>query len=509
MKKIILCIFLFTTCLFANNYDDMFNELEGVTSFIILDAQTKNTIEGAKIEISDLSNFSNAKGITEYKASEDEILEEQTLNFNITKSGYIKYQGKVKVGEVKKRIYLEKDNINKTFKKQKVYENKVVSKDEVVNKNKKILTSKVRILALEDGTIYLSDKKLRNIRSSRESFFRIKEGNRVLTLDTKKAVYRKNINITAPEMLVVFNEGDIIKIKEAKKTVLPVKKIEPVVKVAITNPVKTEKKIKEITNDYLISEIVKPLEDGNAFEITTKVSYFEMEEDEDKGNFVIYKTPEGKTGNMDEESIRRSKRNIGNNELLDDYYYITSTFQIRLKKEYIEKVMELFKEISIENQEYLSANANWNTESKGQYILISNKSNINDDIIKKLYRVSYKKTKKYNKFFNNLDQAIKRQREYRIRLFDKNSSIVVFNMKINGYQSHNSVKTNLGNKEIFSGYSSMGRYLDRLNYNLLGSLYTEDNEYYFLENTVATIDVKILKKNDGRKIIKSDYKLVR
>ena len=106
MKKIILYIFIFTTCLFANNYDDMFNELEGTTSFIILDAKTKNTIEGAKIKINDITNFSDDKGVVEYKPSEDEVLEEGIIKFIISKKGYTKYCGEFKAGEDKKEFTL-------------------------------------------------------------------------------------------------------------------------------------------------------------------------------------------------------------------------------------------------------------------------------------------------------------------------------------------------------------------------------------------------------------------
>lgn len=497
---------MLTTCLFANNYDDMFNELEGVTSFIILDAQTKNVIEGAKIEINDFSSFSDNKGVVEYKPSEDEILEEKIVNFNITKSGYKTYKDKLKIGEGKKRIYLDRDRKNKILEAQKISENKTIK----IKENKKIFTSKVRILTLEDGTLYLSDKKLRSIKSSRESFFRIKEGNRVLTLDTKKAVYRKNINVIAPEMLVVFNKRDIIKIKKVEKINIPIKKIEPVIQKPVADPVKKQVKIKEITNDYLISEIVKPLEDGSAFEITTKVSYFEMEEDEDKGEFVILKAANGDREKMKKDLIRKSRNKIGHNELLDDYYYIISTFQVGLKKEYTKKVEKILDKLSIESQEYLSANAKWNTVENVMYMIISSKDRINDDnIIDKLYRISYKNTNKYSKFFKQLNAAIKREREYKIKLYDNNSPRVVFNMSIYGNRYYDNVTTDLKNNEISSKCLSMGKYLDRLNYNLLDSLYTEDNEYYFLENTVATVDVEFLKKNDGRKIIKSDYKLVR
>lgn len=505
MKKIILYIFMFTTCLFANNYDDMFNELEVVTSFIILDGQTKNTIEGARVEINDSSNFSDNKGIVEYKPSEGEILEEEIVNFIITKIGYTKYKGKLKIGENKKRIYLDRDEKNKILEVKKINEDKVVK----INKHKKILTSKVRVLALEDGILYLSDKKLRNIRSSRESFFRIKEGNRVLTLDTEKAIYRKNINVIAPEMLVVFNKGDIIKIKEIKKTILPVKKIKPVVEKPIANPVKTSKIVKEITNDYLISEIVKPLEDGSAFQITTKVSYFEMEEDEDKGNFVKYKSSNGEVGKLDSEFVDSLRREISPNELLDDYYYIRSNTYIKLKKNYVERVKKIMDELAVEDRKYVTLNSNWNEERDNKYIAICNKNKVENNLMNNLYRMSYKNTKKYNDFFSKLDKAIHGRLEYQVKLSDESSPVFAFNL-VEGGNYYSGISSTKGRPQYMDR-----EYLKKLNYNkysgtdLFGIAIDKDNVYYFFDNTVANIEISFLRKNVEGKIIKSDYKLVR
>lgn len=505
MKKIILCIFIFTTCLFANNYDDMFNELEGITSFIILDGQTKNTVEGARVEINDFSNFSDNKGIVEYKLSENEILEEEIVNFKITKTGYTKYKGKLKVGENKKRIYLDRDEKNKILEVKKINEDKGVK----INKHKKTLTSKVRILALEDGTLYLSDKKLRNIKSSRESFFRIKEGNRVLTLDTKKAIYRKNINVIAPEMLVVFNKGDIIKLKEIKKTILQVEKIKPVVKKPIASPVKIEKIVKKITNEYLISEIVKPLEDGSAFQITTKVSYFEMEEDEDRGNFVKYKSSDGKVGELNNRFVNSLRNQINPNELLDDYYYITSISKIKLKKEYIEMVKKNMDKLAKENKKYVTLNSGWNEERDNKYIGICTEKKVENNLMNDLYRMSYTSTKKYSDFFNRLDDAIRGRLEYQIKLSNKIGPIFAFNL-IEGERYNSGISSTKGRPQY------VGReYLKKLNYythngtDLFGLIVDKNNAYYFFDNTVANIEISFLRKNTEEKIIKSDYKLVR
>lgn len=508
MKKIILCFFIFTTCLFANNYDDMFNELEGITSIVIIDSGNKEVIEGAKVQINGLNNFSNDQGIVKYKPSEDELMDENTASLTIKKKNYLTYQGDLRIGSKEKIVYLEK-NIDIPAKKISKYEN---TKNIKKFKDKKILSFKVRVMALDDGIIYLADKKLRGIKAGKESFFRIKEGHRILTLDTEKAIYRKDITVVAPEMLVVFTKADIVKLKEK-----PIKAPERVKKVVIKVP-KKEKEIKtlevpkNITNEYLIAEIINPLEDGRAFNITTSSTYLEMEEDEDKGEFVIYKTANGSTGKMAKDLIRSARNKIGKNELLDDYYYIIANLEVKFDKDYLKKVDNILDKIAVEKKEYISIKSNWNTEKDGKYIAFSSTKRINnDDILNKLYRISYKKTKQYSDFFEKLNNAIRKKREYQIRLFDKTSPTIVFNMTIDGYYYYYSdpVNTDFGNKEIYSKYSSMGRYLDNLNSSLLDSLYNKRNEYYFLNNSVAKMTVHLLKENDGRAIIKSDYKKVR
>ena len=504
MKKIILYFFIFTTCLFADNYDDMFNELEGVTSIVILDSRNKEVIEGAKVQMNDLSNFSDDKGITHYKPSEEELIDEKIIPLLIKKGNYLTYQGNFRVGTDKKIVYLEK-NI------QISVEN---TQEKKFHEKKKMLSSKVRVRSSNNGVLYLGDKKLRNINGGRESFFRIKEGLRTLTLDTEKFIYRKEIKIVAPEMLVTFTKGDIIKVKEIPEAkplkevvvVRPVKKVENKTPIKKINPVDIPE---NITNEYLIKEIIIPLEDGKAFNITTNSNYFEMEEDENKGEFVIYKAANGETGKINKNLIRRARRKIGKNELLDDYYYIIADLEIKFNEEYINKVNKILDKIAIEKKEYISTNSNWNSENDGKYIAFSSSERINDDdILNKLYRISYKKTKQYSDFFEKLNSTIRKKREYQIRLYDKSSPTVVFNMIVNGYNRYNPVNTNLGNKEISSKYSSMGRYIDRLSYTLLGALYWEANKYYFLNDSISKIDVHLLKKNDGRKIIKSDYKKV-
>lgn len=509
MKKIILYFFMLATCLFADNYDDMFNELEGITSIVILDSETREVIEGAKVQINGLSNFSNNQGIVEYKPSEEELAKGKIALLTIEKGSYLTYQGNFRVGTEKQTVYLEKDveiPLKKIEKAEDAENIKAPKKD-------KVLSSKVRVVALDDGVLYLADKKLRGIRAGRESFFRIKEGLRTLTLDTEKAIYRKDIKVVAPEMLVVFNKADIIKVKEAA-VVKPVKA--PAVKEVVNKVPKKEKIVKsleipeEITNEYLIAEIIGPLEDGSAFNITINSTYFEMKEDENKGEFVTFKLPDGKEGKMKGEYVRPARRIIGNNKLLDDYYYVVTNLEVEFKEGYLNKVEAILNKIAIEKQEYISTNSKWNTEDDGIYIALSSAKRIeNDEILNKLYRISYGKTKNYREFFEKLDNTISREREYQIRLFDKNSPTVVFNMALKGYQSSYSVETNLGSNEISSRCSSMGRYLDRLDYSLLGSLYKESNEYYFLNNSIASMNIHLLKENDGRKIIRSDYKKVR
>ncbi len=512
MKKIILYFFIITICLFADNYDDMFSELEGITSIVILDSDNKEAIEGAKVQVNNLKSFSDGKGIAKYKPSEEELAKGKIALLTIEKGSYLTYQGNFRVGTEKKIVYLEKDveiPVKKIEKAEDTGNIKALKKD-------KVLSSKVRVVALDDGVLYLADKKLRSIRAGRESFFRIKEGLRTLTLDTEKAIYRKDIKVVAPEMLVVFNKVDIIKVKEAA-VVKPVKA--PAVKEVVNKVPKKEKIVKsleipeEITNEYLIAEIIGPLEDGSAFNITTNSTYFEMKEDENKGEFVTFKLSDGKEGKMKGEYVRPARRIIGNNKLLDDYYYVVTNLEVEFKEDYLNKVEAILNKIAIEKQEYISTNSKWNTEDDGIYIALSSAKRIeNDEILNKLYRISYKNTITYSDFFRKLDNTISREREYQIKLFDKKEPTTVFNMMIDGYhpyQSYDSVNTNLGNKEISSKYSSMGRYLGKLDYSLLGSLYKESNEYYFLNNSIAKMSVHLLKENDGRKIIRSDCKKVK
>ncbi|WP_372715144.1 hypothetical protein, partial [Ilyobacter sp.] len=244
MKKIILYFFIFSTCLFADNYDDMFNELEGVTSIVILDSENKEVIEGAKVQINNLNNFSDDKGTALYHPTQEELTKESIIPLIIKKGSYLTYQGNFRSGIEKKVVYLERDkkmpveNIGKT-------ENvKEINSSE----KKKILSSKVKIRSSDSGILYLGDKKLRDIDGGRESFFRIREGLITLTLDTEKFIYRKEIKVVAPEILITFTNEDIIKIKE-----LPVAK--PIEKVAIIKPVKKTQENsvdipEEITNEY-------------------------------------------------------------------------------------------------------------------------------------------------------------------------------------------------------------------------------------------------------------------
>jgi hypothetical protein len=480
----------------------MFNELEGVTSIVILDSENKEVIEGAKVQINNLSNFSDDKGTALYHPTQEELTKESIIPLIIKKGSYLTYQGNFRSGIEKKVVYLERDkkmpveNIGKT-------ENvKEINSSE----KKKILSSKVKIRSSDSGILYLGDKKLRDIDGGRESFFRIREGIITLTLDTEKFIYRKEIKVVAPEILITFTNEDIIKIKE-----LPVAK--PIEKVAIIKPVKKTQENsvdipEEITNEYLIEKIIGPIESGKAFIITTNSNCFEMEEDEDKGAFVSYKDDNGNTGKMNKDFIRNTRNKIGKNELLDNYYYIIADLEIRFDEDYLNEVNKILDKIAIEKKEYISTNSNWSTENDGKYIAFSSSKRIdNDKILDKLYRISYKNTKQYSDFFEKLNSTIRKKREYQIRLYDNNSPTVVFNMKINGNHYYN-INTTLGNKEISSNYSSMGSYLDGLSYTLLGSLYNQYNNYYFLNGSIAKINVHFLKENDGRKIIKSEYKKV-
>lgn len=508
MKNIVFIFLVSTLILFADQSDKLLKDLEGITLIQIKGGNYKD-LEGAIVRINGIDYFTNSEGETEYRADLRELNENKVIKFYVGKKGYIKYQGKFKAGQVNKLVYLQQEELN-----SKKIKN-TPQKNEGSLLSQKSLRSNVKVVVSEKGTLYLGEKKLRVIRPGEEAIFRISEGAKVLTLYTDKGIYRKDVEIIYPKTLVDFKGNELIKLKsqlskenKAKKALTPQRQ-------TIENSDKVEKidQLDKSTTEHLISEIIKPLENGSAFEIYTQYECYEMEEDKTKKNHVSWIDSEGDKWKMYKGYVENAKRNIGSNELLDDYYYIIVTSNFKLKKSYLKKVDDLFKQLSSEERKYVKINKMWNKEKVGRYVVFSSEKGIQKNkSFDKVYKLSYETVKEYSDFFKKLEEVLNQEKKLEVSLYDKKRPLTTFNLYLKSYNNQNSdeyISTNLNkDKELLSKYTSKGRYLDTMETSLLRGIYKNENTLCFLKGDSSAVNIHLIRRNDGIKISKSSYKWV-
>ncbi len=519
MKRILILFILIFNFVFPNNSKELFDELEGNTNIYIFGQESKGPIEGCNVNINKISFFSDSSGRVNYSLEDVGLLEKDIVEVRIKKDGYKEYKGKIRVGDKERYIYLSKKRI--------LTKSLDSSASEMIPKTSVVRVVKVWVQTPEDGILFIDGKRFKNLKVEQDNYFRVKEGIKTFTFDSKTKIYKKQVLLKPKEARIIFTEKDIVKRKaEKKEPQITQEKKEVYQKKAVvekkeSSSSKVEKKkitrIPKITNKYLIETIVKPLEDKSAFNISTDFISYKMIEDEDRGDFVRYENSQGERGELSRKEVNTLRYKLKTSELLDDYRYIKVYFNSSLKKSYVKKAQEVLKRISKEEESYVSIDSNWSNEGDCKYIALSSFERIqNNKILDEVYRISYKNTKRYKEFFDRLDEVIKKENEFKVSLSSKDIPLEVFNLEIGGYYSNDvsrnldrNVSTNLGKKEIKSSYLSEGRYIDCGGYLLLKNVLKENNKYYFLRDSSSRIEIFLIRRYDGKDIVDSDFKRVR
>lgn len=261
------------------------------------------------------------------------------------------------------------------------------------------------------GTLYIDNRKIKDISVGEIYNGRYKNGRYILTLRNSEAIYQKEIELdSTTEVFYKITRADLLKMLVPEKPrVVIVEKIvekpviverEKVIEKVVEKPVvieeKVEKKIEGVTFENFDETVLERLENGTAYDIDLKMEKYSILEDEKTKNYLYLVDSENKKYRVDAYDLRRSMKTT---DYPSDYAVISLEYSLNFKSDFYQNLKVFYSSLGRKKTEDVNIQELRNTNYESNYIIFANnkrvmKSKVVDDIVE-VNHIELRSAKKY------------------------------------------------------------------------------------------------------------------
>lgn len=307
------------------------------------------------------------------------------------------------------------------------------------------------------GSLYIDNRKIKDISVGEIYKGRYKNGNYILSLKNSEAIYQKEIQLSEKtEVFYKITEKDLLKrlVPEKPKVIVVEKIVEKekikIVEKVVEKPVEKivekviekslEKPSLEITKNNFEQSVVEKIRNGTAYDVYISMIKFEVIEDEKTKNYIYLKDKDGKSIKIDSYIVNRS---VERGRYPNEYGVIYLEYYLKFKNEFYNDLFDFYASLGKNSFEDINIKEIKNTNSDSKYIIKAKNTRVKDSyIVDKIVEVNHielRENKKYVDALKNFENI-----KPKFDLLDKNEKVLI-NSHLTNYYKNEIGRNSVGN----------------------------------------------------------------